>query len=41
MIFTNTSGFGDFREPNYGPQVIEIRDNGYQVDLVVWDFDVV
>ena len=33
-------GFGDFREPNNGPQVIEIRDNGYQVDLVVWDFDV-
>ena len=33
--------FGDYREPNNGPQVLAIQDdNGYQLDMVVWDWDV-
>ena len=36
-------GFGDYREPNNGPQVIEVMDqkSGYIIDLVVWDWDVI
>ena len=33
--------FGDYREPNNGPQVIAIQDdNGYMIDMVIWDWDV-
>jgi len=33
--------FGDYREPNNGPQVITLQDDqGYRIDLVVWDWDV-
>ena len=35
--------FGDYREPNNGPQVIELLDieTGHVIDLVVWDWDVI
>jgi len=33
-------GYGDYREPNNGPQVIELQDdNGFEIDLVVWEDD--
>tara|TARA_Y100001970_G_scaffold197740_1_gene240539 strand:+ start:7570 stop:9147 length:1578 start_codon:yes stop_codon:yes gene_type:complete len=36
-------GFGDYREPNNGPQVIELLDSqtGHVIDLVIWDWDVI
>jgi len=36
-------GFGDHREPNNGPQVIELMDSetGHAIDLVIWDWDVI
>jgi hypothetical protein len=36
-------GFGDYREPNNGPQVIELMDSetGHVIDLVIWDWDVI
>jgi len=38
-------GYGDYREPNNGPQVIELLDNASfdrlaKIDLVIWDWDV-
>ena len=35
--------FGDYREPNNGPQVIEVMDQetGHVIDLVIWDWDVI
>ena len=36
-------GFGDYRQPNNGPQVIELMDleSGHVIDLVIWDWDVI
>ena len=36
-------GFGDYRQPNNGPQVIELMDpeTGHVIDLVIWDWDVI
>lgn len=40
-IFGLIVDFGDYREPNNGPQVIELQeDSGYRIDMVVWDWDV-
>ena len=35
--------FGDYREPNNGPQVIGLLDSqtGHVIDLVIWDWDVI
>ena len=40
-IFGLIVDFGDYREPNNGPQVIALQeDSGYRIDMVVWDWDV-
>ena len=34
--------FGDYRYPNGGPQVIALQDDdGYRIDLVIWNWDVI